>query len=746
MSSEANGDDYQYESRWLFQEDGTRGTALNENNDKPSTDTSLAGVFVSDLFSNCDSLELEIKELECRLASASREETEQNDRFVSIEQHMKQLELDIKYSNDIITARRNEIATEKQIYSIALRGEGKFDKDFKNLVISLDGTKQTLEMRHTQLFKVQKEIDILQAQLNWNEEELQKWVHSVSQKDSEVFFLQKHNRDDDSKIQYLNLQIEKLNTAVIMDKAQLQNETSSLQAYQRELDNVEGAFKCLHAERNSLLNHWQATLQTMKQKDIEIRNIVAAYGQRSQIKEQKENSINSSKANTQFNKADILALKQSIEESDKDNVAKKEKLVIIHNSKDELMGELDVISRENESGRTSTTKVQVECKIGSKQLQHKQEQITQAQERLDSAKKHLIEQQHGMLSKEDSAGVIREYLSKKEKELRAALKEVTDLKQQVLAETKFLQKLREDELTLISTINTLEATGKSQKGKLTDLEKEVMRLHATASEAGSRVQQAEAKLARGMGVRKTDEKNELIELKDKCEVTQKRLAQEKQQMINQIKKVSKERQVCVSRREQCIEDAKHLEMQQKDTYLDNSSLERNLAHSLEKMNESILENDRLTVYISTLRNKLYGLLKSIDLLKNSINELFANSREIENNIWTESKELTASIRASQSEFHNLSLALCCKKSEARRTEAKLEVFSAYEESKNSDQLQSLAAVNHLKEQLQKQGDLLFQELTSQEDQLKAMKHTLLLLKERNKNFVHSFKTGKATEK
>lgn len=74
---------------------------------------------------------------------------------------------------------------------------------------------QTIHQLEMSIFKSKEQLDAFKLEMNFNAEELQKWITEREKQEEDAFVLEKYKRQDEAVVKDLNLQIHKLNKDII---------------------------------------------------------------------------------------------------------------------------------------------------------------------------------------------------------------------------------------------------------------------------------------------------------------------------------------------------------------------------------------------------------------------------------------------------------------------------------------------------------------------------------------------------
>ena len=196
-----------------------------------------------------------------------------NDRVRMMEDHLHEIEHEIRHTDGLMAAKKKEIDMDNHFLALMDRETSRYHEDIKGTVTSIRNSKHILKSIQTQIRSTSEETEKLKESLNWNQEELEQWASAASREEGDNIALQRYAKEDELKIKELCLSIEKLTKSLMEKRARLENETAQTKAYQGELERVSDGFKGQHEERKELIKQWQVTIAMMRARDEDIGQI-----------------------------------------------------------------------------------------------------------------------------------------------------------------------------------------------------------------------------------------------------------------------------------------------------------------------------------------------------------------------------------------------------------------------------------------------------------------------------------------
>ena len=225
-------------------------------------------------FANDENRELhrKLKDNEKNVSLMEAELTETRDRIETMKGHLTSVNAEQLHTQRLVDAKIKEIETEDHLKQLAERERGRYHGEYKKLAAELIDLQDKINGVQAAVFKGNEKMDQFKLQMNWNQEELEQWALAARQKEEDNLALLKYTKADESKMKDLNLQLEKMLSAVQQKRTELESEVTETQAAQIELDKTADDFRSLHHERQDLVGQWEAAVQAMQKRDESIQH------------------------------------------------------------------------------------------------------------------------------------------------------------------------------------------------------------------------------------------------------------------------------------------------------------------------------------------------------------------------------------------------------------------------------------------------------------------------------------------
>ena len=142
----------------------------------------------------------EILEMNKTLANVTSECTELEDRLKIIQDHLKSVQVEITTTQQILTAKEEEVKTEKHLQQLALREKGKIETELTKIE---DQTNEILAKNsaiEAKTFKSQQRIEAFKEEARINQAELEQWIQAARDKEEDYLVIQRYHKDDEGRI------------------------------------------------------------------------------------------------------------------------------------------------------------------------------------------------------------------------------------------------------------------------------------------------------------------------------------------------------------------------------------------------------------------------------------------------------------------------------------------------------------------------------------------------------------------
>lgn len=258
------------------------------------------------------------------------------------------------------------------------------------------------------------------------------------------------------------------------------------------------------------------------------------------------------------------------------------------------------------------------------------------------------------------------------------------------------------------------------------------------------VQQIERKVARGLGERSDEEKNQLQEHIAALQADKNTYEGKQKHLIQQSKVLHQELQKWHRSRNQWVKSQKDTKEMMAEVELEISSCELNLRQLIVSKEENMVSHDIVRVEVRRLRDILRNRAGEVYFLEERRKEIINDTKERKEEIEIRTEVQTAQLRATEEERHKSALELGKRSIVYEKIKLKYEMLTKAHHTDQKETGEEHSHVYHLimaaqkRADLQREGDQLDAEIRQKEKEMKAMQKMLQNLRQRNTDFRQSF--------
>jgi coiled-coil domain-containing protein 39 len=715
---------------------GDNGDIIGFDNEE---DVNLPGVDDLPLFANPEArkVDLDIKEKEESIELIIDKISDMKERVKVMKEHFKNVQQELEHTNNLYNAKRAEIQTEEHLKQLTSRALGRSQLETKQAQAKLEEVQNLLNTTQTDIYHANEKMDEFKMQMNWNQEELEQWAVAARQKEEDNIALQKYTRADELKIKELSMQLEQFTKERVTQKALLETEVTETQAKQMELDRIAQEFEQSHGERRSLVERWQETVQEMKKRDQEISELGERYAVAKGARLKKEHLLTTQQKRLKAQQFENQEVEGKSETLGRIVSRKREEMMSGSRKLQDFRDELESLKNElmtaaeslvtKRSENSNQAAANEEKKIA---LERERQKYQQATEKLELAKKSTRTAEQVALDAEQG-------LKEKENEFNNIIGRIKILKDKLLKESQAVYDLKREEKKLSADVHGSKSTSKNLEGQLTQLDREAARQQELLYSAEFQIQQIERKIARGMGERSDEEKRALKAQIEECE-SRHEMAKEKRKMLQQqVRKLANELTTYKNRRDRLKETKIELTEKQGELELQARMIEEELKKETRVKEDVVVANDLMRLEVRRLKDLLSAKADAVFSLENRRQQLLLSMEERKQEISVHRDVLRADHRTANEEKHKCTMDLRDREKKVDILKARFDAVARGPDEGHSQSYYIIKAAQQ-REEMQRKGDELDQDIKRQEREIRALQTTLDHLNARNNAYRNSF--------
>mmetsp|Transcript_21284 Transcript_21284/g.48925 ORF Transcript_21284/g.48925 Transcript_21284/m.48925 type:complete len:652 (-) Transcript_21284:377-2332(-) len=410
----------------------------------------------------------------------------------------------------------------------------------------------------------------------------------------------------------------------------------------------------------------------------------------------------------------------------------------------ELSDQLETLKGTLSKAADDVSKKRANCAELSEQVQQRKNKLERAKQRLTAAERQAEESKASMGDLERAAKQMGELHAKEAARLKSVDKDAVLIKERMFAESQKLFEARKEEANLNAEISGAARESRNATARIAQLDEEAQRQKELIYTAEFQLQLMERKVARASGVRSAQEQ---LELKKRiAELTQsldgqkdtfQMLSQQCKRLANDLKRAKRQAEDLSSDKERMTAAIDEVEM-------NNELATRQLKKLVSQKEEALVSADVLKLEVKRLREALGGKADEVFGLENRKFQLQMSMDERQQEIKVHSDVLKAQYKAAEDERHTAAKEKTDRLRRVEKLTNKYDVLCGRLGADGDDgsgehsQAYYVIKAAQEREELQRQGDELDQQIQKAEREVRALEKTLAHLFSKNAVYKQSF--------
>jgi chromosome segregation ATPase len=716
--------------------------ALNDINfgEDDNGDIIIPGVNDLPHFANAEAkkLDLDIKAKKDDLERKATVLIDLTERLKVMNEHFKNVQMEVSHTNSLLDAKRSEIQTEKHLKQLTSRALGRSTVESRQIKEDIEKTQERLNNVQNQIYLANEKFDEFKMQMNWNQEELDQWAVAARQKEEDSLALQRYARADEAKIKDLSLRLESLSKQLMEVRSDLENEVTETNSKQMELERISDEFRQMHKERQALVTQWQETIEMMKLRDAEIFETSEKYAlaKQQRLKQEQKVVVQQERLKTQVSEND--AVDSKTESLNKILSKRREELNSGTAKMSEFKSELDALKNELMSAAEGLIAKRAANANLAKDIESKRVRVERERAKFKVVKQKLQDMVGNSNLAEETAKQAEDELRNTEQALNASLLKLKNLKEDLFKETQHLSDLRRDETLIRGELSGSKVILRNLEGQLTQLDKEAARQQELLYNAEFQIQQIERKVARGLGERSDEEKKYLKSQIEAAEKGVEEVKEKRKLLQTQSRKLTNELAMARLNKEEQLAKRTELRNRIAEVELENRMIEEETRKDTRAHEELIVLNDLMRLEVRRLRDQLAAQADVVCNLENRKQQLILSLQERKQEIGVHKDVLKAELKTLLEEKHSLVMDLRNRELAVQKLKARFEASQSNQDAEQHSQSYYIIQAAQKREELRRRGDEYDTQIRQCEKELRALQLTLDHLNARNTAYRASF--------
>lgn len=678
-----------------------------------------------------------------QLAAAQAETLEHQERVRVMQEHLKHVRIELVENQKLLESRTKELKTEDHLHQLAERAVGRMKTDIIALEREGEGLAEQVAGVQSSIYKNSEKLDKFKSDLNWKQEQLEKWVIQQRANDANVLALQEYTRADELRIKELTRELEQLTARAAQKRKELDTEVADTNARQVELDKCAEDFRAVHQERQDLIKRWQDSLDAIRSRDEEIAKAGTHFADVKAVATARRNAILEKEKRLANLESENTTLERTIDEVHRRVGDVRDELTSWTTRVSRLREEVEILKTEVSGASAELVRRRTENDNYQASIKEKERKVEQIQKEYEHTKVRLQESRNLAMSVEEAVSKKEEFLKREKYAVEKAEKELAALKDAEYRAKETVTQLHHEEELIMGQIASTKREIKNLSDKVAELDANSVKQQEHVYAAEFQIQQMERKIGRAKGEVSDEEKAKLeariAELQkelDEARTTERSVLEESKKVKNALNAANR---TVVDLGKQVTEVNARID----ELLLQTRSGEEGLRKAVKEKEEAMVSHDLLKLEVRRLRDALSNKTDEVFNLENRAVQLEmtieARKKEIENHRIVQ----RAAAKLAEEERHKLALDLADRNTRISTLKAKYETLCARLRGSEGDgeeksQAYFVLQAAQKREELQREGDELDRLIQKAERETKALAHTLQYLNSRNDTLRSAF--------
>ncbi|GFQ89357.1 coiled-coil domain-containing protein 39 [Trichonephila clavata] len=183
----------------------------------------------------------------------------------NIKEHFNDLCQTINYKQQLYKSRQHELEMEVHAEKILEREYSRLEQEIKAANQEIKSLKARQKQREIAIAEQTEKKEQLKNIIQWDEDALMQYLEKSAQVEKDNMALLKYTIEDDSKLNELEMNIEKLNKEAYEQKNALEEVNTEVLIVQTEMDHIQDEFQNAYVERNNLISNWEKVIHQIQQ-------------------------------------------------------------------------------------------------------------------------------------------------------------------------------------------------------------------------------------------------------------------------------------------------------------------------------------------------------------------------------------------------------------------------------------------------------------------------------------------------
>ena len=555
-----------------------------------------------------------VKAKEKRVEELEEELREHTERVKVMQEHLRNVQQELSHTQSLCESKAREIETEDHLKRLCDRELERVNRDTSTISKDLSKLQDALNSIQNDTFSGQEKLEEFKQSMNWNQEELLQWSLAAKQKDEDQEALERYKKMDNVKIKQLTLRLEKVSRDVKLKKQELSETATETQTIQIELDKTAEEYRRLHYERQDLIRQWDEAKQAIQRRDEliaekgeEVVELGASYRSYEMKKNEHISTLGTEQSNNKQVETKITVAERSAEKTRKQLHTAGEGL---NHFQDEIFSMRNELTKANSELNQSRRTIEQLHETKEK----KEIEIIRLEEEVERTKRELDEELSKSHDLSSRSKQVDDLHARHEKDLQDIEKDLRSMKEEMFKESHDLFALRKQEANLIALISSSQGSSRNLQARIHELDQRSLKQQEMLYNIEFQVQMLERKVARASGKRSVEETLELNKRITELKASLERHTSQHHMLTGQLKRLQddlrrsqKQYSSILVEIEEAGEKISRLESENESATVDLVKVQKKKSEVIVRHDMQKLEVKKLTDALTALENETLGL-------------------------------------------------------------------------------------------------------------------------------------------
>eukprot|EP00916_Digyalum_oweni_P019392 GHVL01032253.1.p1 GENE.GHVL01032253.1~~GHVL01032253.1.p1 ORF type:complete len:940 (-),score=187.98 GHVL01032253.1:4497-7316(-) len=681
--------------------------------------------FASDSNKKLDS---EINDKQARMDVVDQQVVEVEQRIKVMSEHLINVRNELQLTQEIITARKEELNTENHMSHLERRKIERFISDIKKTSIEIEKYRERFAVAQKDVFRGNEKISDFQKKMNWNEEELENWKMHERQRDEDMLAIDKYKKVDDSRIRDMSLSIEKLALECNRKKQETADEVTNTQSSQVELDNAVAEFRRLHQYRQQIISQWEEAVHNLQERDKTVQVQGDKYAQLLAANNNQETKLKRAVAFLDQEDANNKRLEINMNNAERDLAKAREDDTKATQSLLEFENETEALRNRVGAAGSILSKLKNQVANIGQNVLDEEKRVESIKKRIDATNQKIENEMRAVTSKGQSSQEIEAFLAELRGQLNDLTKELKHKEETLFKKRQNLMQLKKQEASRLADITAFQSGLKSLQAQCRKLLAEIRQQRTLSYDVEFQAQLMQRKVARASGERTSQELDYLLSKIKSLEDELITSSSTSEMLTKQIKRLTNQSRLTVTEKEKAEVAHEAINENLKCIETQIESINLSVTQTMKQKEEELISHDLLKLEVNKTKERLRDVNETVGNIEDRTADARMAAKEAVKESEMQQEILQTELRCLEDERHKIMMQLQDRRIKINLLKTKYQSLVAklgLEEDGPECRSQAYYVIKHAqqKEEISRQGDELDSKIQTAQMEMKALENT-----------------------